>query len=70
MEAQVKPSTPPKVLEERRNAARDVLKRIKEAEELCAKSVNQVSHTWEALINNDKLEKTKEHLHATKAEVK
>ena len=43
MEAQVTPSTPPEVLEERRKVATEAVKRIEEAEALCAKAVEQVS---------------------------
>ena len=52
MELQVKPSTPPEVLEERRKATIEAEKRIEEAEALCAKAVEQVSQTWEALIDD------------------
>ena len=62
LELQVKPSTHPKVLEERRKAENEATKRIKEAEALCAKEVKQVSQTWEALINDQELKKVAEQL--------
>ena len=69
MELQVKPSTHPKVLEERRKAENEATKRIKEAEALCAKEVKQVSHTWEALISDEELEKVNEKFYIANTEV-
>ena len=43
LEVQLKPSTPPKVLEERRKAAIEATKTIEEADSLCAKAIDQVS---------------------------
>ena len=43
LEAQVTPSTPPEALEERRQTTTEAVKKIKEAEELCAKVVKKVS---------------------------
>ena len=40
----------------------EVVKKIEEADALCAKAINQVSHTWEAPINDSKLEKVVEEL--------
>ena len=40
----------------------EATKKIKEAEELCAKAVNQVSQAWEALIEDTELEKFAEEL--------
>ena len=37
-----------------RNTATQAAKRIEEAEQICAKVVDQVSQTWEALIDNEK----------------
>ena len=56
LEAHLKTSTPPDVIEERRKAT---------TEALCAKVVDQVSHTWEALIDDDELGKFAEELHTT-----
>ena len=56
LEAQVKPITPPKVLEERRKSVAEDVKKIEEAEALCSKAVDQVSYTWEALIDDAELE--------------
>ena len=52
MEEQRRPSTPPEVLESRRDAATQAVKRIEEAEKTCAKVVDQVSYTWESLIDD------------------
>ena len=41
------------MLERRRDAAAQVVKRIEEAEETCAKVVDQVSQTWEALMDDE-----------------
>ena len=53
LEAQVKPSTPPKVLEERRKVENEAITRIEESEELCAKEIDRVSHPWEYLIDEE-----------------
>ena len=51
------------MLEERRKSATEVAKKIAEVEALCAKVVYQVSHTWEALIDDDELRKFAGDLH-------
>ena len=51
LEAQVKPSTPPYVVEEISMTAAEAVKKIEEVEALCAKSVEQVSKNWETLID-------------------
>ena len=57
LEVQVKPSTPPEVLEEITMTVAEVVKKIEEVEALCTKEVNKVSHTWEVLVNDAELEK-------------
>ena len=57
IEAQLKLDTPPEVIEERRKTTTYAAKRIEEVESSYAKAVNQVSQTWEALIDNTKLKK-------------
>ena len=58
LQEQRRPITPQKyMLERRRDAAAQVVKRIEEAEETCAKDVDQVSQTWEALMDDAKSEK-------------
>ena len=69
LELQVKPSTPPEVLKKRRKLATKSVKRIEEAEALCAKEVEQVSQSYEDLIDDEELEKVKEQIHTTKEEV-
>ena len=69
MELQVKPSTPPEVLEERRKETTEVATNIEEAEALCAKAVEQVSQSWEALIEDEEFEQVIEQLRAAEAEV-
>ena len=49
-------STPPKVLESRHAAATQATKRIDDVEKSCAKAIDQVSQTWEALIDIVELE--------------
>ena len=56
LELQVKSSTPPEVLEERRKIITEASKRIEEAVALRAKEVEQVSQLWEALIDDEELE--------------
>ena len=69
MELQVKSSTPPEVLEERRKIITEASKRIEEAVALRAKEVEQVSQLWEALIDDEELEKVTEQLCIAEAEV-
>ena len=42
---------PPQVIEERREATIEVVKNIEEVEEICSKVVDQVSQTWEAIMD-------------------
>ena len=42
---------------------------IEESQTLCVKEFKQVSYTWEAFINDAKLEKVTEQLRTTKTEV-
>ena len=57
MELKVTPTTPPKVVEARRKATKEAMKRIEDVEELCAKAIDQDSQVWEALIGDEELEK-------------
>ena len=52
---QVNPSTPPEVLEKNRKATTKATTKIEEVEALCAKLVEQVSKSWEYLINDEEL---------------
>ena len=63
------PSTPLEELEERRNETIEFAKIIEEVEELCAKAVEQVSQTWEALIDDEELEKFTKQLRIVEIEV-
>ena len=56
IEEQVRPSTPTKVMEKSRDTTIEAAKRIEEAKEICAKAVNQVSQTLEALMDDEKLQ--------------
>ena len=47
------PSTPLEVLESRRDVATQAAKIIDKAEQTCAKVMDQVSRTWEALMENE-----------------
>ena len=57
LEENVRLSTPPEVMEKIRDAAIEAGKKIEEVEEICAKVVNQVSQTWEALMDDEKSQK-------------
>ena len=57
------------MLEEQRKASIEYAQKIEEAEAVCAKVFDQVSHAWEALIEDAKLEKVEEELHMVEAEV-
>ena len=46
----IRPSRPPEVLEERRQAATKAMKKIEEEKALCVKVVDLVSEAWEAFI--------------------
>ena len=69
LEAQVKPTTPPEVLEERRMTTTKAIKKIEEIEALCAKTVEHVSETLKSMINEFKLEKVAEQLRIAETEV-
>ena len=47
------PNTPLKVLVERTKATTEVATKIEEAKSICTKAVEQVSHSWEALIEDE-----------------
>ena len=53
-EEQRKPNKPPKVLERRRDTTTHAAKIIEEAEQTCAKDVDQVSLSWESLMDDEK----------------
>ena len=56
-------------MEQRRNASTNAVKKIEEMEALCAKSFEQVSQTWESLIDDEDLEKFVKQLCTSKIEV-
>ena len=62
---QIRPSTAPEVLEERRKAVAEAAKKIEEVEALCAKAIGRVSQDWEALMEDLELEKFAEDLRTT-----
>ena len=47
----------------------EAVKKIEEAKVLCAKGEEKVSQTWEALIDDEELEKFTKKLHTTEIEV-
>ena len=69
LEEQIRPSTPPEVLEERTKAAAKATKKIEEAEALCSKVIDQVSRAWEALIEDAEPEKVVDDICTAKIEV-
>ena len=64
-----RPNTPPEVLESRRDAATQAMKRIEEAEKTCAKDVDQVSRTWEALMDDEQSQNIASELTAVEANI-
>ena len=52
LEEKRRPSRPLEVLESKRGTTTQVAKRI-EAEKTCAKAMDQVSQTWEALMDDE-----------------
>ena len=69
LEAQVTPSTPLQVLEERRKEATEDAKKIEDVKALFAKAFDQVSQAWEYLINDKELEKITEQLRTVEIDV-
>ena len=57
------------MLEERRQVAIEVAKKIKDAKSLCTKAVDQVSQAWEALIEDAELDKVTQDLCTVETEV-
>ena len=57
------PSTPLEVLEARWNAVKEATQKIQEVEALCAKAYEQVSQSWEALIDDAELEQVTEKIY-------
>ena len=62
-------STPTKVLEEKWKATTEDVLKIGEKEVLCAKAVEQVSQSWEALIDDTDLKQVTQQLHTAKADI-
>ena len=48
------PNTPPEVSAQRRDTAIAVAKEIENVKHACATSVDQVSQTWETLMDDEK----------------
>ena len=69
MESNINPSTPLKVLEEKRKVETEAMGNTEEEEVLCAKAVEHVSQSWEALIDNTELEQVTDKLHTAEADV-
>ena len=57
-------------MEERRKTTTEGVRNIGELEALCSKVVEQVSQSWEALIDDEELEKIMEQLHTVELELK
>ena len=66
METKLNPNTPPKVLEDRWNIVKETAYKIQEAEALSAKAYQQVSQSWEALVDDTELEQVTKQFHTTK----
>ena len=69
LKVQVTPSTPPKVLEERRKEATEVAKKIEHVDTICAKAVKYVSQMWESLIDDKDLDEIIEVLRTIETKV-
>ena len=53
LEEQRTPNTPPEVSAQRRDATTKVANKIENAKHACAKAVDQVSQTWETLMDDE-----------------
>ena len=51
------PNTLPEVLAQRRDVATQDVKEIENAKQTCAKVMDQVSHTWETLMDDEQSQK-------------
>ena len=60
LKAQQQPSTRPEVLKEHRKTIFEDVERIKQGEKLYTEVVDVVSATWELLLEDEAVEKTKE----------
>ena len=69
LEEKKRPSTPPKMLEKIREATIEVVKKIAEAEEICAKDNDQVSKTWEALMDDEQSQKIEIEMNALEVNI-
>ena len=69
LEEQVKPRTPPQVIEERREAVIEAAKKIEEAETICAKVVDKVSQTWEPLMDDEQSKKIANEITSLKSNI-
>ena len=56
----------PKVLKDRQNIVKETAQKIQEAKALYAKAYEQVSQSWEALVDDKELEKVIKQFHTTK----
>ena len=54
LEEKRRPSTPLEVMEWRRDVATQAVKEIENAKKTCDKVMDQVSQTWEALMDDEK----------------
>ena len=56
------PSTPIEVMERRRDTTTQAAKRIEEVKKICAKAIEQVSNTWESLMDDEQSHNIASHL--------
>ena len=54
------PRTPPEVLEEHNKATSEAIARISKGEKLCTKEMEVISTMWEALLEDETVEKINE----------
>ena len=64
-----RPNTPIEVLARRRDAATQAVKGIEDAQQACAKTMNQVSKTWEALLDDEQSQRIANELTALEANI-
>ena len=53
MKTNQQPSTPPKVVQQRKELANQVVGRLREAKKICTKAVEAIVVAWEKLIEDE-----------------
>ena len=69
LEEQRTPNTPPEVLVQRRDTTTQATREIEDAKKACGKAVDQVSQTWEALMDDEKSQRIANELTTVEANI-